>query len=85
MLPAEVSGPAVIQLKLSLGYTVTPGTGPNTWVFDDVTADLTLETMKNGMPRQLGVHQQHRFTVRSTAGPEPRYRICHWISIPPTE
>lgn len=75
-----------VRLKFPGGWRVTAGEKPDTWVLQDVRADLSIEVLVNGEPKSLSVKSggTHTFWIRRVADPA-RLVICRWLETPPDE
>lgn len=80
--------PYVVRATMTIldDQAVTRRSGPNEWMIDRVSVDITVGYLKDGKVEQMKVGDDepglHRFTIRLIDGPQPEYRICHWLNIP---
>jgi beta-lactamase regulating signal transducer with metallopeptidase domain len=80
--------PSVVGVTMTIldDQAVTRRSGPNEWIVDRVSVDITVDYLKDGKVEQMKVGDDepglHCFTIRRIDGPQPEYRICHWLNIP---
>jgi hypothetical protein len=66
-----------VRLRFPCGCRVEPGESCDTWILDDVRADLRVDRT----PEPLISHEDgHRFFVRRDSAAAPGYRISRWES-----
>ena len=71
-----------VTLKIDYEHATVRQLSPDTWIFDNFAADLAIGYTEDGKSKVNAVSNpagKESMTVRLVAGPEPSYRICHWL------